>query len=231
MSARNHPRPHGSGPPSDELAREYARIGAADENELAGDLLAQIPVHEGRDPLLLRSWAATALEFGRSMARGRGTHASAVDIEVTDEPGGGVRADEVLLAEFLHKPSGDRIIVHNDAVEFAHRIAQQAGWGKDFGRGTVREAALSHETCHRILHAGQGRVLRKGLGHTALRLGPLRIPGHVVGADEIAAHAFAQERCSLRRSPLALNAAIAAHLAHGGPYRSGTAPGDPGDHP
>ncbi|MGQ4427627.1 hypothetical protein ACN6LL_002654, partial [Streptomyces violaceoruber] len=47
-------------------------------------------------------------------------------------------------------------------------------------------------------------------GHSALRLGRLRVPGHVAGAEEVAAHAYARTVCGLGRSPLLLTAALAA---------------------
>ncbi|CAL9370949.1 hypothetical protein SUDANB121_00870 [Nocardiopsis dassonvillei] len=211
------PDPGGPGAPHGE----YARIGAADEVDLAAGLLSLLPLHEGRDPGTLKEWAARALDFGRELAE-RAPDADADAPRVVEEARG-LSPGEVLLAEYLHRPSGDRIVVHTDALDYAHRVARAAGWGRDFPPRAVREAALAHEEAHRMLHGGRGRALRDRLGHDLLRLGPLRLRGHVAGADEIAAHAYARVRCGLRRSPLALTAAIAATLEH-----QGTAPGGPG---
>jgi len=211
---------------TDALEREYARIGRADDIDLAADLLALVPVHEGRDPGRLRAWAARAVGFGRALAaREQGPHTGAA--QVVEHAAGGLAPGEVLLAEYLHAPSGDRIVVYADALDYAHRVARAAGWERDYPPSAVREAALAHEEAHRALHAGHGRALRDRIGHDLLRWGPLRLRGHVAGADEIAAHAYAHARCGLRRSPLALTAAIAATLAHHGTDPSGPDPATP----
>ncbi|WP_435108961.1 hypothetical protein [Nocardiopsis synnemataformans] len=244
-----------------DLAQEYARIGAASDGELAADLLALTATHEGRDRDLLLSWAATALRFGERMAdedavragnagaagdpgaagpsgpagtvgsRGaRGGATSAVRVE--ERATGGLRPGEVLLAEYLHRASGDRVVVYTDALDHAHRVARDAGWGRDLTRAALRETALAHEHAHRMLHAGRGRALRRELDHVLVRLGPLCLRGHVVGADEIAAHAYARRRAGLRRSPIALTAAIAATLAHRGAGHDRPAPRtSPGERP
>ncbi|WP_231972563.1 hypothetical protein [Nocardiopsis alborubida] len=258
-----------------DLAREYARIGAASDEELAADLLALTATHEGRDRDLLLSWAATALRFGERMADEDAVSAGAVGdpgaagtvggrgagggaTSAPDAPGvtgssgavsapslrgssgprveeratGGLRPGEVLLAEYLHRASGDRVVVYTDALDHAHRVARDAGWGRDLTRAALRETALAHEHAHRMLHAGRGRALRRELDHVLVRLGPLRLRGHVVGADEIAAHAYARRRAGLRRSPIALTAAIAATLAHRGAGHDRPAPRTfPGERP
>ncbi len=300
-----------------ELAEEYARIGAASEEELAADLLALTATHEGRDRDLLLSWAATALRFGERMAdedaasagasggpgaagpagvartvgstgtkgdsespQGTSCSSGASDVpsrsgtsgasDVPDRSGtsgtpevpsdagargssgavsapsrtgpsdlrveeracGGLRPGEVLLAEYLHRASGDRVVVYADALDHAHRVARDAGWGRDLTPAALRETALAHEHAHRMLHDGRGRALRRELDHVLVRLGPLRLRGHVVGADEIAAHAYARRRAGLRRSPIALTAAIAATLAHRGTGHDRPAPRtSPGERP
>ncbi|WP_433696606.1 hypothetical protein [Nocardiopsis sp. CA-288880] len=206
---------------------DYGRISAASDEDLAAELLALTPTHEGRDPGQLRDWARTALAFGRELADTAGAGPAGpggAGAEVTDRAAGGLRPGEVLLAEYLHRAAGDRVIVYADALDYARGVAQAAGWGRDFPRAALRGAALAHEEAHRMLHRGHGRELRRRLGHTALRLGPLRVRGHVAGADEIAAHAYAGRRGALRRSPLALTAAIAATLAHRGTDQHGPGP-------
>jgi hypothetical protein len=151
---------------------------------------------------------------------------------VEERASGGLRPGEVLLAEYLHRASGDRVVVYADALDHAHRVARDAGWGRDLTRAALRETALAHEHAHRMLHDGRGRALRRELDHVLVRLGPLRLRGHVVGADEIAAHAYARRRAGLRRSPIALTAAIAATLAHRGTGHDRPAPRtSPGERP
>lgn len=221
-------RPAGPAGAPEGPGQEYARIAAASDEDLAAGLLALTPTHEGRDREQLLAWARTALEFGRELAdaaeapapgdRGR------PEAAVTEQATGGVRPGEVLLAEYLHRAAGDRVIVYADALDYARGVAEAAGWGRDYPRAALREAALAHEEAHRMLHRGRARELRRRLDHSALRLGPLRVRGHVVGADEIAAHAYAGRRGGLRRSPIALTAAIAATLAHRGTDQHGPGP-------
>ncbi|PDP85400.1 hypothetical protein CQJ94_22930 [Glycomyces fuscus] len=203
-------------------------MGAASDEELAADLLALTATHGGRDRDLLLSWAATALRFGERMAdEDAATPPGAPAppaVRVEERAAGGLRPDEVLLAEYLHRASGDRVVVYTDALDYAHRVARDAGWGRDHTRAALHETALAHEHAHRMLHAGRGRALLRELDHVLLRLGPLRLRGHVVGADEIAAHAYARRRAGLRRSPIALTAAIAATLAHRGAGHDRPAP-------
>ncbi|MCK9869320.1 hypothetical protein MRI28_06570, partial [Nocardiopsis dassonvillei] len=154
-----------------DLAREYARIGTASDEELAADLLALTATHEGRDRDLLLSWAATALRFGERMADDDAASAGAdVDtggteavedagnaVRVEERAVGGLRPGEVLLAEYLHRARGDRVVVYADALDHAHRVARDAGWGRELTRAALRETALAHEHAHRMLHEGRGR--------------------------------------------------------------------------
>ncbi|MFE1166575.1 hypothetical protein [Nocardiopsis sp. NPDC058789] len=218
--------------PTVSLRERYARIADQSEEELAADLLALTPTHGGRDRAQLRHWAATALEFGRAMADSRTDTPTPPEPPITERERGGVSPHEILLAEYLHRGARSQVVVYGDALTFAQRVARAAGWSQDYTPDALRQAALAHEEAHRILHGEPGRELRRRIDHTALRLGPLRLRGHVVGADEIAAHAYAHHRCSLRRSPLALTAAIAAALTHRNPHPPGPGPRTtPGDRP
>ncbi|GAB3445510.1 hypothetical protein GCM10027570_15690 [Streptomonospora sediminis] len=215
-------------------AERYAELAALDDTGLGAELLASAPTHEGRTGERLRAWARTALEVGAEMAdaerAAEGTAAAAAgetagavgaagaaDPPRVTESAGGLRRDEVLLAEYRRRARGSVIVLYTDALDYAHSVAAAAGWAADFPPETVRAAALYHETAHRLLHGSPGRELRRRLDHTAAAWGRLRIRGHVVGADEIAAHAYAQRRGRMRRSPLLLTAAIAATLSHAGP--------------
>lgn len=220
-SASPTPEEHRTG---SALGKDYARIGRTGDADLAADLLAGTPGHEERGRSQLFEWAAVALEFGREMADADGGSAPREATGIHDAATGGVRPGEILLAEYVHRSAGSRVVVYADALDYAHRVAEAAGWGPECPRDAVRRAALAHEEAHRMLHAGHGKELRRRLDHTALSIGPLRVRGHVVGADEIVAHAYARRQGPLRRSPLALTAAIAATLAHQSPDRQGPDP-------
>ncbi|MDT0301917.1 hypothetical protein [Streptomonospora wellingtoniae] len=197
----------------------YAELAALDDADLGARLLAAAPTHEGRGPGRLRAWARTAIAVGAETADAETDGADALcgaEPRVT-ECTGGLRRDEVLLAEYRRRARGGVIVLYTDALDYAHGVAEAAGWAADFPREAVRAAALHHERAHRLLHGPRGRELRRRLGHSAAAWGRLRIRGHVVGADEIAAHAYAHRRGGMRRSPLLLTAAVAATLAHAGP--------------
>ncbi|MFC4565172.1 hypothetical protein ACFO4E_25225 [Nocardiopsis mangrovi] len=200
-------------------AERYAELAALDDVELAARLLAATPTHEGRSPERLREWARTALAVGAEMADDTDAADGGTDLQVT-ESAGGLRRDEVLLAEYRHRARGGTVVLYTDALDYAHGVAEAAGWAADFPREAVRAAALHHERAHRLLHGARGRELRRRLDHTAAAVGRLRIRGHVVGADEIAAHAYARRRGRMRRSPLLLTAALTTTLAHAGPPAS-----------
>ncbi|ACU37285.1 hypothetical protein [Actinosynnema mirum] len=174
------------------------------DEDLAVALLAATPTHENRDPALLRRWARVALEFGDELA----ARPFPVDVRVVERDGG-VRDGEVVLAEY-HRRTGVAT-VHADALRRVRHVARQRGW--DVDPGALRAAAVAHEVAHHRLHGPLARELKRRLGHHALRLGRVRVLGHVVGADELVAHRYAHRVSGLDRSPLALTAALADSLA------------------
>jgi hypothetical protein len=96
-------------------------------------------------------------------------------------------------------------------------LVDTRGWRDWYPAGSVRAAALAHEAVHARLHHGPEKAaLRHALGHTVLRLGRHRVTGHVAGAEEVAAHAYARTVCGLGRSPLLLTAALRAALPRPG---------------
>ncbi|MFB6722691.1 hypothetical protein ACFCV3_21120 [Kribbella sp. NPDC056345] len=163
--------------------------------ELAVGLLRDTPTHENRTGEQLRSWARTALEYGDELAEGP----DADTVHVIEREGG-VRKGELLLAEHQR----GTVIVYTDALRRTEEVARQRGW--PVTRESLRRAAVAHEVAHHRLDV---RELNRRLGHTAARLGPFRLRGHVAGADEIAAHRFAHRRSGLAVSPLLLTAALA----------------------
>ncbi|GAA1755938.1 hypothetical protein [Streptomonospora arabica] len=222
------PTPAGAASARFAPAERYAELAALDDVDLGARLLAATPTHEGRGPDRLRAWARAAIAVGAEAADaetadgGEGGEGGAAEALRCAEPRviestGGLRRDEVLLAEYRRRARGGEVVLYTDALDYARAVAEAAGWAADFPRAAVRTAALHHERAHRLLHGPRGRELRRRLDHSAVAWGRLRIRGHVVGADEIAAHSYARRRGGMRRSPLLLTAAVAATLAHAGP--------------
>lgn len=171
-----------------------------DDIELGVRMLAAIPVHEGRDRTLLRRWATAATTFGAALAPV--PHTTRVV-----ESGGGMPAG--LLARYTSRPP--TVELFTDTIAAAGHLVEQLDWRHWYPPGSVRAAALAHEAVHAQLHHGPAKAaLRHALGHVLIHLGDHRIYGHVVGADELAAHAYARAQCGLGRSPLLLTAALAA---------------------
>lgn len=162
--------------------------------DLAVDLLRATPTHENRSEEQLREWAAIALAYGDELAAGTDEDVHVVERE------GGVRRDEILVAEH----HGGTVTVYTDSLTRLEKLAAEHGY--QVSREALRKAAVAHETAHHRLDV---RELNRRLGHTALRLGPFRVRGHVAGAEEIAAHRFAHHRSGLSVSPLLLTTALA----------------------
>ena len=170
-----------------------------DDIELGVRMLAAIPVHEGRDRATLHRWAAAATAFGAGLDPV--PHSARVV-----ESGGGIPSG--LLARYTSRPP--TVELFTDTIAAAEHMIDQLGWRHWYPSGSVRAAALAHEAAHGLLHHGGAKAeLRRALGHVVIHLGAQRIYGHVVGADELAAHAYARAQCGLGRSPLLLTAALA----------------------
>ncbi|MEU3612884.1 hypothetical protein ABZ725_11315 [Streptomyces sp. NPDC006872] len=177
-----------------------------DDVEWGVRLLAATPTHEGRDPELLRQWARRADEFGSRLAPVPST-ARVV------ERGDGL--ERMLLARYTSRPP--TVELYTDTLALAEELVDARGWRAWYPPGSVRAAALAHEAVHAHLHHGPAKAaLKQALGHTVLRLGRHRVAGHVAGAEEVAAHAYARTVCGLGRSPLLLTAALRAELTRPG---------------
>ncbi|MFJ4714307.1 hypothetical protein [Streptomyces sp. NPDC088785] len=186
-------------------ARAGAELAATADVEHGARFLGSLALHEGRDPAQLRRWAAAAAAFGAGLA----PCGADSRVRIVESTGGLERG---LLARYTSRPP--TVELYTDSVAAAERLVLAHGWRDWFPAGSVRAAALAHETVHERLHHGPGRAaLKAALGHTVLRLGRLRVDGHVAGAEELAAHAYAQTVCGLGRSPLLLSAALAASAA------------------
>lgn len=191
---------------------ELDALVATDDIEFGVRLLANTPTHEGRDPGRLRRWARTADEFGAALAHVEPT-ARVV------ERGDGLAKG--LLARYTSRPV-PTVELFTDTLALAEELTDRLGWRHWYPAGSVRAAAIAHEAVHEQLHHGPAKTaLKRSLGHVVLRAGRHRLYGHVAGADEIAAHAYARTVCGLGRSPLMLTAALAAvaEPQHGTPQR------------
>ncbi|MFE6487500.1 hypothetical protein ACFVGN_31830 [Streptomyces sp. NPDC057757] len=185
---------------------ELTDLSAVDDIEWGVRLLAATPTHEGRDRELLRQWACRADEFGSGLAAVTST-AKVVERD------GGVR--EMLLARYTSRPP--TVELYTDTLSLAEELIDARGWRAWYPPGSMRAAALAHEAVHAHLHHGPAKAaLKQALDHTVLRLGRHRLAGHVAGAEEVAAHAYARTVCGLGRSPLLVTAALRAALTRPG---------------
>jgi hypothetical protein len=192
------------------LAARCAELPGLDEAGLGARVLAALPTHESRPAGLLREWAETASRFGAELAdeaavSGAGSLVSQVGLRVVQEAGGLTRTC-LTLAQYGTRPPTVRVF--SDAVAVAEEVVELLGWRGWFPPGSVREIAVCHEVAHHLLHGRPGAALKECLGHVVLHMGPITVRGHVIGADEIAAHSFAQAVCRLPKSPLLISLAL-----------------------
>ncbi|RKN04652.1 hypothetical protein D7319_27850 [Streptomyces radicis] len=191
------------------MLAECAELAERDDTAFAVTLLAGTPTHEARDERDLRRWAVAATRFGAELA------ADAADGERPRvvERSGGLDEDVPLLARYRSRPE-PTVEVFLDTVASAEELIELLGWRDLYPTGSVRAAALAHEAGHHRLHdPAVKRRLRVALDHPVLRLGRWRLLGHVAGADEIAAHAYAGAALGLGRGPLLVTAALARAVA------------------
>ncbi|MEW1599838.1 hypothetical protein [Streptomyces sp. NPDC093808] len=192
----------------EQLRAACARLAALDDTEFGLRLLAGTPGHETRDEGLLRRWARTATDFGAGLAAtaAAGPGPGTPGARVVETTGG---TDRLLLARYRSRPV-PTVELFTDTLALGEHLVDVLGWRHLYPAGSLRAAALAHERAHCLLHedARARRALRDRLGHTALRIGALRVPGHVAGAGELVAHAYAGAVCGLGRTPLLLTAAL-----------------------
>jgi hypothetical protein len=185
------------------LAHRCAELAGRSDADIGGELLGQLPVHAAVDPATLSGWAASAFAFGRELARSAPGPALP---PVTETTGGVEPGRRILLAEYRSRPA--RVLIYRDAVERAEALVDELGWRDWYPAGSVRAAAVAHETAHQLLHGPAAAALRRRVGKVALRIGRWSAPAHVVGAGEMAAHGFAAESARLGRTPVLLTAAL-----------------------
>jgi hypothetical protein len=192
------------------LAARCAELPDLDEADLGARVLAALPTHESRPAGLLREWAEVAGRFGADLAdeaaaSGADSLVSQVGLQVVHSAGGLTRT-QLTLAQYGTRPPAVR--VYGDAVAVAEEVVELLGWRAWFPPGSVRDIGVCHEVAHHLLHGQPGAALKRRLGLVLIHMGPITVRGHVIGADEIAAHSFAQAVCRLPKSPLLITLAL-----------------------
>jgi hypothetical protein len=188
-------------------------------------LLRGTPTNQARTPEALRRISARAQQFGRDLAgRTRASGSGSGSVSVSDDdlvaPGAhgmtvvehrdGLRSGDPAVALFSHRTR--TIDLYLDTVEFCEDLVDRLDWRSWFAAGSVRDAAIAHERAHDLISHAHARDLRVAVGEAALTVGRWHRWAHVAGADELAAHAYAQAVLGLGRSPLLVTAAAATAL-------------------
>ncbi|GAA2018473.1 hypothetical protein WDZ16_09530 [Pseudokineococcus marinus] len=188
-------------PGAGALARARA-LGGRSDVALGADLLRGVPTNDGRSEDLLRQVSERAQAFGRRMAAApQGAGAPGRVVERDD----GLDRPDPVVARYLHREGV--VEVFTDAVALCEDLVELLGWRAWFPTGSVRAAAVAHERAHHLVAERHAAELRGAVGVPALRLGRWVRWAHVAGAEELAAHAFAQQALGLGRSPLLVTAA------------------------
>ncbi|MCW2538975.1 MAG: hypothetical protein JWN95_700 [Frankiales bacterium] len=192
------------------------------EAELGAHLLRAVPVHAQRPWSELTEWAGICLEYGRELAAADPDPADPVEwaashgVEIVEQDADIPAA--MVIAQYTTRPA--RIVLYPQMLEFAEAVIDTLGWRAQFGPGPVRSLAIEHEIAHRLVEGPASRELKRRLQLTSLRIGRFAVKGHVLGADEVVSHAYAQARLpfaggSALALAVALNRAarIAVHTA------------------
>lgn len=190
--------------PVGESADALQGLVGLDDAELGARLLATVPTNENRDQALLRRWSDRACRYGSAL--GRDADPAQLEQIPVGERRGGLDSTPPVLATYGSREGS--VTLYTDAVDLCEQLVERLGWRRLFPTGAVRRAAVAHELGHRALVGDKG--LRAALGYELFHIGKLRRLGFVAGADEVAAHAFAQQLLGLPRSPLLITAAAAA---------------------
>jgi hypothetical protein len=195
---------------ADELRQACEPLAQLSDEELGAQLLAAAPLQTRPRPQLLQ-WSRACIDFGRELSEAAGTApdeqswAARHGVEITEQAGQGPQS--LVIAQYTTRPP--RIVLYAETVRFAEAVIDILQWRTDFGDQPVRSLAIRHEIAHRTLDGTASRELSRRLGVRSLRLGPIHLTGHVLGADELVCHAFAQHQLpTIHRSALALAVAL-----------------------
>ncbi len=187
------------------------RVADTDDVDLGVRVLRGTPTNESRDDATLRAVSAAAQRFGARLAAEQPSPSShSGQPPAVVERTGGLESDSPVVARYL--PRRARVEVFVDVVAHCEAVVDALGWRAWFPAGSTRAAALLHEEAHELISHQYAAELRRAVGVPALRVGRWTRWAHVAGADELAAHAYAQARLGLPRSPLLVTAAAMAAI-------------------
>lgn len=196
---------------AEEVRLVCAPLADLAEADLGAELLRAVPLHARRPRSELREWAEICLGYGRELAAADpdpgdpGKWAAAHGIEVVEQQADVPAA--MVIAQYTTRPA--RIVLYPQTLDFAEAVIDVLGWRAQFGPDPVRALAIEHEIAHRLIDGPASRELKRRLGLRSLRLGRFAVLGHVLGADEVVCHAYAQARsASEGGSSLALAVAL-----------------------
>lgn len=203
-----HQTPPGATMPT-QLRERLRALGRSDDVDLGVRLLRGTPTNEAREHAALTQVSRAALRFGHDLAADPDHAATGFTARIR-ERSDGLESAAPAVARFL--PRQGRIELFTDVIAHCEAVVDALGWRSLFPPGSIREAALHHERAHALISHEHARGLRRAVGVPALRLGRFVRWAHVAGADELAAHGYAQFRLGLPRSPLLVTVAAMATL-------------------
>ncbi|MCW2524281.1 MAG: hypothetical protein JWO63_2616 [Frankiales bacterium] len=181
---------------AEDVRSACAPLADLSEAELGAQLLRAVALHAQRSAAELTEWARICLDFGRELAAAAPDSgdslewAAAHGIEVVEQDAD-VPANMV-IAQYTTRPA--RIVLYPQTLDFAEAVIDTLGWRAQFGPDPVRQLAIEHEIAHRLIDGPAARELKRRLRLTSLRVGRFAVLGHVVGADELVCHSYAQSR-------------------------------------
>ena len=196
-------------------------IAETSDVDLGVVLLRGTPTNQARPDEVLRRISARAQAFGRDLASGRSDGPGRSGEAGPGGAGGmtvverrdGLDSGDPAVARFSHRTR--TIHLYLDTVDLCEDLVDSLGWRSTFPVGSVRAAAVEHERAHDLISHAHAKDLRVAVAQPALAIGRWRRWAHVAGADELAAHAFAQAVLGLGRSPLLVTSAAVSALDAG----------------
>ncbi|MGO1982942.1 hypothetical protein [Brachybacterium alimentarium] len=191
------------------LRERLLDLGRSDDVDLGVRLLRGTPTNEAREDAVLEHVSRAAQQFGHDLAADRNPVVTGITTQIRERDDGLISGTPA-VARFL--PRQGRVELFTDVIEHCEAVVEALGWKPLFPPGSIREAALLHERAHELIGHERTRDLRRAVGVPAMRLGRYVRWAHVAGADELAAHAYAQSRLGLSRSPLLVTVAAMAAL-------------------
>lgn len=182
------------------------------DDEIAIRLLRRDVLGEKASADQLRAWAAEARELGAKLGASwlrtyptPSEAAQRLGVRI-DERDTGLSAGRYVVSEYYTR--GRRVVLYRDTLSLLGELIGDLGLGDAFPPDRLRDVALAHELYHWAETAELRTMVRQTFRQPTLVVGPIRITGRVMAANEIVAHAFAQQCCGLTRSPVLLTALL-----------------------